>query len=546
MATVQPGASRPAARTRPRPSAGLRRLAAAVGIGMLAALLPTAVASASAGPSAPAPRWQACGYAAGYQCASVPVPLDYDHPGGPTIRIAVIRHLATDPARRADSLFFNPGGPGGPGTIVLPLMYDHFPAQIRERFDIVSFDPRGVGRSDGLKCFPTQNAEDQLLGQAASGFPVGASQVAAWNRTYRAFDAQCAQHGGAVLGHMSTGNAARDMDVLRRALGQRLLNYWGVSYGSILGSTYANLFPRRVGAMVLDGNIDPVAWTQDSGLSTALRMGSDQGSAATLKYFLQLCGRVPASSCAFSAGTPAATSAKYGTLLRRLLRHPVTAGSPAQTYTYASTVSLVDDFLNTVVAEPAIFQLGWKPGAQLLQDLWQASGDGDRFAGQIPGIAPPAGGAAASAEPYNGAEQELAVWCQDSPNPRNPLVYDTQGQAAARRTGGFGPMYSYRSEPCSAWPAGGQGKYAGPWNRPTASPILVIGNTSDPATPYSDSVALSRDLARGRLLTVRGYGHTELLNTSSCATRYTTRYLLTGALPPAGTVCKQDGQPFRQ
>jgi pimeloyl-ACP methyl ester carboxylesterase len=523
-------------------------LACGCGIAALAAALPGGIPPAAASAASAVPgesaHWRACGYAAGFQCAYVQVPLDYAQPEGQKIQIAVIRHLATDPARRVGSLVVNPGGPGGPGTVVLPLIYNRFPAAVRERFDIVSFDPRGIGRSDGLQCFATQSAENQLLGQWSGGFPVGSAQILAWDRTYLRFDRQCARDGGPVLQHMSTADVARDMDVIRRALGERLLSYYGISYGTILGATYANLFPAHAGAMVLDGNIDPAAWTTaDGSLPTALRMGSDLGSAATLGNFLELCGRAIVSDCAFSAGSPAATRGRYATLLRRLQRHPVTVGSPPQTYTYASTVSTVDDFLYTTSSEPAIGQPGWQTGAALLQRLWEASGHGGGAPAPV-STASPATATAASAQPYNGAEQELGVECADSPNPADPGDYAVQGRLAARRAGAFGPMWAWQTEPCSSWPATGQDRYTGPWSRRTASPILVVGNISDPATPYQDAVAMSRELARGRLLTVAEYGHTLLLNGNSCATGYVTRYLLTGALPRAGTVCGQEGQPF--
>lgn len=488
-----------------------------------------------------APYWHGCSYAAGFQCADLTVPLDYTQPDGQKIEIAVIRHLATDPARRIGSLIVNPGGPGGPGTVVLPLMYGLLPLAVRERYDVVSFDPRGVGRSDGLKCFANQIAENAMLGQWAAGFPVGSAQVFSLEQTYLRFDQQCARSGGPVLAHMSTADVARDMDVIRRALGEQLLNYYGISYGTVLGAVYANLFPGRTGNMVLDGNVSPLAWADgDADVPTALRMGSDSASAATLRSFLQLCGRAAVHGCAFSAGSPAATSARYATLLTRLRSHPVTAGS--QSYTYAGTVSAVDDFLYTTSAEPSIGEMGWKAGAQLLESIWDASrrraGTARAKAGSSPGAA------ASSAQPYNGNEQELGVECADSPDPADPAAYATQAGLAARKSGAFGPMWAWRTEPCASWPGDGDDRYTGPWNRSTARPVLVIGNTGDPATPYVDAVTMSKVLARGRLLTVDQFGHTALLNRDTCASGYVTRYLLTATLPRAGTVCAQTTQPF--
>jgi pimeloyl-ACP methyl ester carboxylesterase len=510
---------------------------AAIAAATLAVSLPASASAAArpvspGGPPVPVLHWRPCA-PAGFQCATARVPLDYREPRGATISIAMIRHLATDPARRIGSLFFNPGGPGGPGTVDLPPAYGLLPAAARARFNVVSFDPRGVGRSTVVRCFPTARAENKFLAGLPAGFPVGARQDAAWERGYARFDAICAAHADrGLLAHDTTADVARDMDLMRQAVHDPVLNYLGVSYGTMLGATYANLFPSRVGAMILDGNINPVAWTRGGRLPTALRMGTDESAAATLRSFLGRCGRVPATRCAFSAGSPAATRAKFAALLRRLRQHPVRAG--AQRYTYASTVSAVSQFLYSLRPVPALGFPGWPAGAGLLQHLWTAS---------APGHHGPLAGPATTPALYNGLEQEYAVACTDSPNP--PAArYPALARFAQARSGVMGLPWTWMTEPCARWPGSGQDRYAGPWNRPTAHPLLVIGNTSDPATPYADSVAMSRLLARARLLTVHGYGHTELVNPSTCAAGYESRYLLTGALPPAGTACQQNGQPF--
>src|SRR6204780_1730794 len=189
-------------------------------------------------------------------------------------------------------------------------------------------------------------AEGKFLG-GLPAFPVGARQDAAWVRTWARFDARCAVRGGRLLRHDTTANVARDMNLLRQAAGARVLNYLGLSYGTGLGATYANLFPARTGHMVLDANLNPVAWTHRDGvLPTFLRQGTGQASAAVMRDFLDLCGKTTTSACAFSAGTRAATRAKWATLLRRLRRHPVTIGTPPQTctppqtYTYPTAVAV--------------------------------------------------------------------------------------------------------------------------------------------------------------------------------------------------------------
>jgi pimeloyl-ACP methyl ester carboxylesterase len=221
-------------------------------------------ALAQGGPAVPNLAWMACAKTAqkGFDCATARVPLDHDRPAGRQIRLAVIRRAATDSANRIGSIFFNPAGPGGAGTEELPNWYRLFPATLRARFDLVSWDPRGVGASTAVQCFRSDRREARFLGPAAAAFPQGRAERRVWTRTYRAFGRRCARRDGALLRHVSTEDSARDLDLLRQAVGSPQLNYLGVSYGTLLGATYANVFPAAVGALVLDGNVDPVAWSR--------------------------------------------------------------------------------------------------------------------------------------------------------------------------------------------------------------------------------------------------------------------------------------------
>jgi pimeloyl-ACP methyl ester carboxylesterase len=326
------------------------------------------------------------------------------------------------------------------------------------------------------------------------------------------------------------------MDLLRQAVGAPALNYLGLSYGTGLGATYANLFPATTGHMVLDGNLDPVSWTTAGRLSVSLRLDSDVAAAATLRSFLELCGAASTSACAFSAGSPAATVAKFTALARRAMAGRLVAGTPPQPVTYADLLASI----------PLAGVSLWQAGAAGLQQLWTgATGSGNPAAGAAGSRSTAGNSAAAAAAVYTGLDQQTGVLCADSPNPRNPAAYAREAAGARPRSGGYAALLGWSDEPCAGWPAdAGQDRYAGPWNRPTASPILVIGNTGDPVTAYSGSVAMSRDLARARLLTVDGFGHTEFFNPSACAMNYELGYLTTGALPPSGTRCPQDGTPF--
>jgi pimeloyl-ACP methyl ester carboxylesterase len=532
----------------------LRRGIALVGALCAAAGLvasPTAMAVTSAAePAVPTLNWQPCD--GGFLCANATVPLDYANPTGATIQLAVTKHPATDPAHRIGSVFFNPGGPGGSGITSLQALYPDFPATLRTRFDLVSFDPRGIGQSTVLQCFDTIEQEQQFLADLPAGYPIGDAQQRLWEDTFARFDRTCAAHAGPLLAHDTTADTARDMDLLRQAVGDPALNYLGASYGTYLGATYANLFPTRVRAITLDANADPVRWATGTDgtarwLSTFLRLGSDQGSAATLTAFLDLCGHTQVSACAFSAGSPAATHAKFDTLLDRLASKPVELAG--FTFTKALTVGLVINLLYEV--QPvANVSSGWPGAATVLQNLWlRTSGGSTPTTNALPAMnfAFPDLGILPNADaPYAGRESELGVLCSDDPNPRVPAQYPTQAAFAAARSGVVGPYWAWIAEACAQWPVLAPQRYTGPWNRPTARPILVVGNTVDPATPYQDAVAMSQDLADARLLTVRGYGHSALGNHSSCVDTIESAYFVTGALPPPSTVCQQDQPPFPQ
>jgi hypothetical protein len=290
--------------------------------------------------------------------------------------------------------------------------------------------------------------------------------------------------------------------------------------------------------MVLDGNLNPVAWSEGGRLPDVLREGEDLATASVMRSFLNLCGKAAPTECAFSAGTPAATRAKYATLLHRLRQHPVTIGTPPQTFTYAVTV-------NDVPLGLLAFTRDWPTAAGLLQQLWAASAAGHTPAADSIAARTVSHAATAPNAAYAGPEQVYAQLCADVADPRGPHAWEAAARLANARSGGIGLGDTWQEEPCAAWPADvSHDRYTGPWNHPTASPILVIGNTGDPVTPYHNAVAMSRDLARARLLTVNEFGHTENLNPDKCATNYEIRYLETGALPPAGTVCQQHTQPF--
>ncbi len=499
----------------------MKRSLAAVVVG--ATLLAFSGNAIAAAPSIP---WQKCASSAqrGFQCATIQVPLEYDHPNARQIDLALIRHRATDTARRLGTVFYEPGGPGVPGTEFLPaLAYDGFPTAVQERFDIVSWDPRGVGESTAIECFTSQEAEERFFAGSPTrnvdGFPVGQSQMTTWIERYRGFGKRCKSRNGALLTHVSTVDTVRDLDQIRQRSGEPMLNYVGTSYGTIVGAVYANIFPKRVRAMALDGVVDPLAWSRpqlakNGGrfLPGGLRFKSDVETAKTLEAFLDLCGSTDIAHCPFSAGSPAATRQKFAELLTRLPVNP----TPTET-TYSQAISSTIQAIYLVA--------NWKPQAAELQKLWEG------------------GAAAVPPRAARAEEQEMAIACGEVPSPP-ASDFPSINAFAEQRSGIAGPFWAWDYEPCSTWPVRSAHPYRGPWDRRTAKPVLVIGNTFDPATPLRGAQAMAAALGRARLLTVEGYGHTALINRSDCVNDYEARYFIRGKLPLKGTTCGQSVVPF--
>lgn len=505
-----------------------------------AGAVPGTVATATATAAVPVITWGQCRPAvAPLQCARVQVPLDHDRPTGARISLALIRYPATDRAHRIGSLFLNPGGPGGSGVDLVLGAGELFAQQLRGRYDVVGFDPRGIGRSTPLVCLTDPAQVDRVT--APWPFPLTRAQ----ERQQRGYDTRlaafCAQHGGAIIDHMSTADVARDLDLLRAAVGDPRLNYLGYSYGTQLGSVYANLFPRRVGRVVLDGVLDPVAWTTGTPATARLpfstRLHSDKGAQATFDQFLARCDRAAtdrdaATVCAFGPRS----KARFDRLAVRLKASPPDPGSGLPTY---------QDVIGSAL------------GALYAADAWPALGD---FLAAVEKPNAPAVAAAraaltralglagpGTATMPQTVEGFVGVACSDSRNPASYAAWPTAGAQADAESGYFGRLWTWASSPCQPWPGQGDDRYLGPWTAPTANPVLVVGNRFDPATRYQGAVTVSRLLPRSRLLTYEGWGHTAYLSAgSSCTDAAVTAYLLRGTLPAVGTSCPVEVDPFRQ
>ncbi|EDY43007.2 alpha/beta hydrolase [Streptomyces sp. SPB074] len=487
-----------------------------------AAPAPTAgPALAPAPTAAPAPtsrpasaRAAAVARERGFSCATVRVPRDYADPDGADIALSVARKPATGPGKRLGSLLLNPGGPGGSAVDFLTgYAGAHYPAAVRERYDLVGVDPRGVGHSAPVRCLDGP-AMDRWA--ATDITPDDAAETAALRRSFHRFAEACRTRTGALLGHVSTPEAARDLDIVRAALGERRLDYAGASYGTYLGAVYAELFPRRVGRMILDGAMDPSI--------DARRLNLDQttGFETAFRAFLRDCARHE--DCPLPATAPAANRA-LAAFLTGLDRRPLRTGDGTRVLTEAQAATGVIAALYTEAAWPALRQaLGEasgekKDGTTLLSmsDAYYERGANGHYSSLM--------------------AANVAVNCLDAPPAfTGPAAVRAALPDFERASPVFGRALAWMSLTCADWPHPATGT-PHRVTAPGAPPIVVVGTTRDPATPYRWARSLAGQLTSGRLLTYDGDGHTAYNRGSTCVDTTLTTYLLTGTPPALRTTC---------
>ena len=485
-------------------------------------------------------QWNKCfGDLGPFECTTVQVPLDYDEAIG-TISIALVRLPASDPAHRIGSLFLNPGGPGGSGVnFTIFAGPSLFTPEVRARFDLVGFDPRGIARSTALRCFGTTRQWDPIF--VPFPFPLTAAEEEQWMAGELYFDDACAQRGGRIIDHMSTANVARDMDVLREAVGDAKLTYYGTSYGSFLGQVYANMFPNNFRALVIDGVLDPIAWVNTGGaIPFSTRLRSDDGAMKTLNEFFRLCDEGGEENCAFAPDS----ADRYKAMADKLLEDgPVTI-----TFPDGSTDVLTYSILIGETLGPMYDSLGWEDFDDFLAflegqvvDTAAATEFGGRFnlTPWRPGYISKRGFPTYP----NFVEGFPAVACADSDNPDSYAAWSAAAKEAGNEFGYFGPLWTWVTSICAQWPGADQDRYTGPFNKATQAPVLVVGNYFDPATRYEGALKADELLPNDALLTVNGWGHTSLF-LSACADAAIGRYLIDVTTPAPGTVCDQDHVPF--
>ncbi|HEY1420650.1 MAG TPA: alpha/beta hydrolase [Candidatus Dormibacteraeota bacterium] len=469
---------------------------------------PAPVAQSTPSPSpVPTPGalvWSSCG--SNFQCATLQVPLDYSHPTARTIGLALIRKPASVTASRIGSLVLNFGGPGESGVSDLQAFADSM-TEINKRFDLVSWDTRGVGASSPMHCL-SGPAEDSYL--AIDGVLDDPQEKQAAIQADRDFASACQQSNGDTLPFMDTPSTARDLDMIRAAVRDDKLTYLGFSYGTYIGQNYAHLFPNHVRALSLDGVVDPSVAANDSNLAQI------QGFQTNLDAFLANCRA--STTCTYGrSGDP---GAKLTALMNRLDTTPMAVGNRQLTRTLAMTG----------LAAALYDQGSWPLLDQALTAV--SSGDGrilmylaDSYNGRN------ADGTYSSL--FNGAFD--STYCLDWPVPLDIAAYDQLAQAYAKASPLFGPESQYSNLQCAYWPVKPT-SHTGPIPVSGTPPILLVGGTNDPATPYVNSQSVNHQIDGSILLTRKGNGHVSYF-ASACSMAAENSYLNNLTLPAAGTVC---------
>jgi pimeloyl-ACP methyl ester carboxylesterase len=462
----------------------------------------TTTAPVSLPPVAPL-SWSPC--LGDLQCATLVVPLDYADPRGPTITIAVARHPADVPSARIGSLVIDPGGPGVSGVDDLANELRALSPGLLDDFDIVSFDPRGVERSAPVTCGETSGSPPTTLPDPV---PTTPGQVASTVAGLKQYAEACEKNSAIVLPHVGSVDAARDMEELRQAVGDAGLTYMGQSYGTLLGLTYASMFPTHVRAMVLDSVVDPALTFNQ------YTLGQAHGFESMLDAFFTWCVGASAAACPWRP-TGDATQA-----LLAQIATSATAPAAAGAGRVAGAGELYDALLDGLYARSDWPQLGEALAAE-------AAGNG--------------GPVVAMSDHYNangssnGSDAGVAIDCLDHPTSRDPAAYSYLAAVAKASAPVFGPLLAWGQASCAVWPAPPT-RVVGPVAASGAPPILVVGTTDDPATPYAWAVNVAHELSRGVLLTREGRDHVAYFY-SACVRSDVQVYLLDGVTPPLGATC---------
>ena len=453
--------------------------------------------------------WSDCG---ANKCAALTVPIDYAHPDGATIKLAVLKVEAKNRSKRIGSLVVNPGGPGGSGVGYASAADVIVTEPVRAAYDIVGFDPRGVAKSSPITCLDDREL-DSFLGVDPT--PDDKTEEQRFASSAKSFADECKANGGPLLGHVSTIEAAKDMDILRAALGETKLDYLGKSYGTFLGATYADLFPTKVGKFVLDGAIDP------SLTSSQVNEGQAVGFETATRAYVQ--------DCVSRAGCPLGTSLDSGMAkLRDFLKALDTRPLPLND----KYVKELTEGWGSLGVAVAMYDQGlWSSLTDALRSAFDGKADpmmklAERYSDRD------------SQGRYDGNLMQViyAVNCLDRSDTRDLAHYESEARSLSAKAPTWGPFLAWSTVPCGYWPVPAN-------NAPKkitaagSGPIVVVGTTRDPATPYLWAQCLAAQLKNGHLITFEGDGHTAYRRSNSCVDDAVDAYLLKGSVPPAGLKC---------
>ncbi|MHA7240831.1 alpha/beta hydrolase [Arthrobacter sp. TMS1-12-1] len=454
-------------------------------------------------------QWESC--EASFVCATIDVPLDYTDPGRDSIEIAAIRADASGEAR--GTILINPGGPGGSGFDIVKDSLDYVTSdRLREDYDVVGFDPRGVNRSSAVECY--SDAEQDEARQES--YPAEASPdelLDLMSADAREFADVCAERTGELLGFVDTVSAARDMDVLRALVSDQKLNYLGFSYGTQLGATYAELFPERVGRLVLDGAIDPSLSNED------ITLGQAVGFEKALRAYVADCQQ--GGDCPYT-GTVDDGVLQIQELFAAVEREPMTADDgrrvPVSTFVQGFILPLYDNGNWPMLTQAVSDALDGDVSSILrLADLSSERQPDGSYAG-------------------NSTAAFLAVNCLDYPMTSDPAQMRADEQELVAASPTFGRFLAFGGVTCAPWkypPVPGPA----PVRAAGAAPIVVIGTTGDPATPYEWSTALADQLESGVHVTWEGEGHTAYGRSNGCILDLVDDFFVDGRVPEDGARC---------
>ncbi|WP_030232419.1 MULTISPECIES: alpha/beta hydrolase [unclassified Streptomyces] len=438
-----------------------------------------------------------------WQCATLRVPLDWSEPDGETIGLALIRAKARGDDRLG-SLLFNFGGPGASGVSMMP---SHAPtvSKLRERYDLVSWDPRGVGASEGVRC---RGDKEIQAAESVDVTPDTQAEEKAYFEDAADFGEGCRKDAGKLMAHVSTADSARDMDRIRQVLGDDKMHYFGISYGTELGGTYAHLFPKRVGRMTLDAVVDPGADTVGHAQHQA------RGFQRALDGYLESTGQDP------QEGTR-----KIADLLRRIDSRPLPTGAPGRKLTQTLAV--------TGIILPLYSKDSWPTLTSALDAAER--GDGSELLTLADGY----NERSPSGQYGTTTHAQRVISCLD--DRQRPTAAETKKLLPEfeRISPVFGTYLGWDTAGwCHDWPVPGQHDTP-EVSAPGAAPVLVVGNTGDPATPYEGARRMADELGKGVgvMLTWRGQGHGAYGSGSDCVDSTVDAYLLDGSVPKDGKVC---------